>query len=124
MPHHQPVARCAEGLMARHGADVVFEQKLSGKDADNRPELQKAFKHGVSAMQIFNAKRVVRYCRNEVHSPTGVNPVNQLFAGQRGRGQNRSIANASQSRESRAEPERPLVGNDPAHRRRELQRRF
>jgi hypothetical protein len=104
--------------MARHGADVVFEQKLSGKDADNRQNT------GVSAMQISNAKRVVGYCRNEVHSPTGVNPVNQLFAGQRGRGQNRSIANASQSCESRAEPERPLVGNDPAHRRRELQRRF
>jgi hypothetical protein len=33
-------------LMAPHGADVVFEEKLSGKDADNRPELQKAFKHG------------------------------------------------------------------------------
>jgi hypothetical protein len=78
-------------LMARHGADVVFEEKLSGKDADNRPELQKAFKHGVSAMQISNAKRVVGYCRNEVHSPTDVNPANQLFAGQRGEPKRREL---------------------------------
>jgi hypothetical protein len=72
-------------LTARHGADVVFEEKLSGKTRAAEGLQTRGFLRCKYPMQ----NEWLGIVGIEVHSPTGVNPLNQLFAGQRGRGQNR-----------------------------------